>query len=311
MTPLRQRLIHDLQIRNRSPRTIECYVAQVAAFARHFGRSPELLDQEHVRQYQLYLLHEKRASWSLFNQTVCALRFFYKVTLPRDWAVTHLPYGKRPHKTPCVLSRAEVRQLLSCATRPVQRILLTTLYAAGLRLSEGLHLQVPDIDSARMLLHVRSGKGQRDRLVSLSPLLLEELRAWYRFRRPTRWLFPGRGDEPMHPGTIQRACRDAALAAGLTKHATPHSLRHSYATHLLEAGLDVRTLQKLLGHSQLSTTAQYTHVTDERLRGVVSPWDLPLEPSGRSNSPRSSAPMPPTTGAPAADNSRPAKRKPS
>lgn len=311
MTPLRQRLIHDLQIRNRSPRTIECYVAHVAAFARHFGRSPELLDQEHIHQYQLFLLHEKRASWSLFNQAVCALRFFYKVTLPRGWAVTHLPYGKRPQKTPCVLSRAEVRQLLSCVERPVHRILLTTLYAAGLRLSEGLHLQAPDIDSRRMLLHVRSGKGQKDRLVSLSPVLLEELRAWHRIRRPAMWLFPGPRDEPMHASTIQRACREAAIAAELTKHATPHTLRHSYATHLLEAGLDVNTLQKLLGHNQLSTTARYLHVTNERLRGVVSPLDLPLEPLGGSNLPTSSAPTPPITGAPAADASHPAKRKPS
>ena len=308
MTPLRQRLIHDLEIRNRSPRTIKCYVAQVAAFARYFGRSPEQLDDEHIRQYQLYLLHEKHASWSTFNQTVCALRFFYKVTLPRDWAVTQLPFGKRPRKTPCVLSRAEVRQLLACVTRPVHRILLTTLYAAGLRISEGLHLQAADIDSSRMLLHVRGGKGQKDRLVSLSPVLLEDLRAWHRIRRPKLWLFPGQGDQPIHPGTIQRACRDAALAAGLTKHATPHTLRHSYATHLLEAGLDVRTLQKLLGHSNLATTSHYTHVTDERLRGVVSPLDLPLE---GSNLPRSSAPTPPTTGGPAADNSPPAKRKPS
>ncbi len=307
MTPLRQRLIHDLQIRNRSPKTIQCYVAQVAAFARYFGRSPERLDQEHIRQYQLYLLHQKRASWSVFNQTVCALRFFYKVTLPRDWAVTHLPFGKRPRKIPCVLSRAEVRQLLSCVERPIHRILLTTLYAVGLRISEGLHLQVSDIDSQRMLVHVRSGKGQKDRLVSLSPVLLEELRAWYRIRRPQTWLFPGQGDEPIQPGTIQKACRDAALAAGLTKHATPHTLRHSYATHLLEAGLDVRTLQKLLGHSQLSTTAYYMHVTDERLRGVVSPLDLPLEPLGGSNLPRSSAPTPPITEPPAADSSRPAR----
>jgi site-specific recombinase XerD len=203
------------------------------------------------------------------------------------------------------LSRDEVRQLLSCTTRPLHRILLTTLYAAGLRLSEGLHLQLPDIDSRRMLLHVRSGKGQKDRLVSLSPVLLEELRAWHRIRRPTTWLFPGQRNEPIHSSTIQRACRDAAIAAGLTKHATPHTLRHSYATHLLEAGLDVRTLQKLLGHSQLSTTAHYTHVTDERLRGVVSPLDL----LSGSNLPRSSAPTPPTTGALAAENSRPAKRK--
>jgi integrase/recombinase XerD len=311
MTPLRQRLIYDLQIRNRSPRTIDCYVAHVAAFARHFGRSPELLDEEHVRQYQLYLLHEKHASWSRFNQAVCALRFFYKVTLPRDWAVTHLPYGKRPRKTPCVLSRIEVRQLLSCVSRPVHRILLTTLYAAGLRLSEGLHLQVQDVDSQRMLIHVRSGKGQRDRLVSLSPVLLEELRMWYRIRRLTTWLFPARDNEPIHPATIQRACHEAASAAGLTKRVTPHTLRHSYATHLLEAGLDIRTLQKLLGHSQLATTALYTHVTDERLRGVFSPLDLPLEPLGGSNLPISSALTPSTIGTPVADSSRPAKRKPS
>jgi site-specific recombinase XerD len=187
---------------------------------------------------------------------------------------------------------------------------LTTLYAAGLSLSEGLHLQVPDIDSQRMQLHIRSGKGQKDRLVSLSPVLLDQLRAWYRIRRPTTWLFPAWGDRPIHPSGVQRACRQAALAAGLTKPATPHTLRHSYATHLLEAGLDVRTLQKLLGHSQLSTTAHYTHVTDERLRGVVSPLDLPVEPLGDSNLPRSSAPTPPTTDGPAADNSRPAKRKP-
>ena len=311
MTPLRQRLIHDLQIRNRSPKTIECYVAHLAAFARYFNRSPEVLDHEHVRQYQLYLLHEKRSSWSTFNQAVCALRFFYKVTLPRDWAVTHLPFGKRPRTIPCVLSRAEVRQLLSCATQPLHRIVLTTLYAAGLRLSEGLHLQAPDIDSRRMLLHVRSGKGQKDRLVSLSPVLLEALRAWHRLRRPATWLFPGLRGEPIHVSTIQRACRDAAIAAGLTKHVTPHTLRHSYATHLLEAGLDVNTLQKLLGHSQLSTTAHYIHVTDKRLRGVISPLDLPAEPLDSSNLPRSSARMPPTTSAPAADNSRPVKPKPS
>jgi site-specific recombinase XerD len=311
VTPLRQRLIHDLQIRNRSPKTIACYVAHVAAFARHFGRSPELLDEEHVRQYQLYLVHQKRASWSAFNQAVCALRFFYKVTLPRDWAVTHVPYGKRPRKTPCVLSRTEVRQLLSCVSRPVNRILLTTLYAAGLRLSEGLHLQVQDVDSQRMLLHIRSGKGQKDRLVPLSRVLLEELRLWYRIRRPTRWLFPAQGDEPLHPSSIQRVCREAASAAGLTKHVTPHTLRHSYATHLLEAGLDVRTLQKLLGHSQLATTASYTHVTNERLQGVASPLDLPPEPLAGSSWPISFAPTPPAIAAPAAANSRPAKRKPS
>jgi integrase/recombinase XerD len=309
MTPLRQRFIQDLQLRNLSPRTIKCYVAHVAAFARHFGRSPEFLEHEHVREYQLYLRNEKQASWSQFNQAVCALRFFYKVTLPRDWAVTHVAYAKRPRALPTVLSRAEVRQLLACAKPILYRVLLTTLYAAGLRLSEGLNLRVADIDSARMLLHVRGGKGQKDRLVSLSPVLLQDLRAWWQLRRPTTWLFPGRHGVPPCTANVQRICRIAALAAGLTKHVTPHTLRHSYATHLLEAGLDVRTLQKLLGHNQLATTAHYTHVTDERLQGVISPLDL-AAPVPASNSPTSFAPMPTITAAPAAASLPRAKRKP-
>lgn len=308
MTPLRQRFVDDLRLRNLSPRTIACYVAHVAAFARHFGRSPDQLDREHIRLYQLHLRDEKQASWSLFNQAVCALRFFYKVTLPSPWAVEHLPYAKRPRSLPAVLSREEVQQLLVCVERPIYRLLLTTLYAAGLRLSEGLHLQVRDIDSARMVLQVRCGKGQKDRLVPLSPKLLDDLRAWWRLRRPTPWLFPGRNNQPLTASGVQRACRAAATAAGLTKHATPHTLRHSYATHLLEAGLDVRTLQKLLGHNQLGTTALYTHVTDERLQGLVSPWDLPVGPV--SPLATSCGPTPPTTATPAEERSPPAKRKP-
>lgn len=308
MTPLRQRFLEDLRLRNLSPRTSACYVAHVAAFARHFGRSPDQLDQEHVRLYQLHLRDEKQASWSLFNQAVCALRFFYKVTLPRPWAVEHLPFAKRPRTLPAVLSRAEVQQLLACVARPGYRLLLTTLYAAGLRLSEGLHLQARDIDSARMVLQVRCGKGQKDRIVPLSPKLLEDLRAWWRLRRPTTWLFPGRNNQPLSASGVQRACQAAAILARLAKHATPHTLRHSYATHLLEAGLDVRTLQKLLGHSQLGTTALYTHVTEERLRGVISPWDLPLGPD--SPSATSSALTPKTIAVPAVEHSRPAKPKP-
>ena len=308
MTPLRQRYINDLRLRNCSPRTIECYVAHVAAFARHFGRSPEQLDQEDIRQYQLHLRDVKHASWSLFNQAVCALRFFYKVTLPSPWAVEQIPYAKRPKSLPVVLSREEVHQLLACVERTVHRLLLTTLYAAGLRISEGLHLQVRDVDSARMLLHIRNGKGQKDRFVPLSPKLLDDLRKWWQLRRPTTWLFPGRDQQPLHATGVQRACRAAAIAAGLAKQATPHTLRHSYATHLLEAGLDVRTLQKLLGHNQLGTTALYTHVTDERLRGVVSPWDLPVVRD--SLSAMSFEATPPTTAAPAEEPSPPVKRKP-
>jgi integrase/recombinase XerD len=313
MTPLRQRYIQDLQLRNRSPGTIAGYVSHVAAFAKHFGRSPEELGWEEIRSYQVYLVQERQASWSQFNQAVCALRFLYGVTLPRDWPVARIAYGKRPHKVPNVLSRDEVRRLLACVTRPNHRLLLTTLYAAGLRLSEGLHLQVPDIDSQRMMLHIRHGKGQKERLVPLSPILLAELRDWWRIRRPARWLFPGQGgNRPLSPGVVRRACKWAAWKARLTKHVTPHTLRHSYATHLLESGLDIRTLQKLLGHSRLVTTAHYTHVTDERLRGVLSPLDLPSEspPGPDSNSPTSSAPTPATTARPAAANSRRGKRKP-
>lgn len=308
MTPLRQRFVDDLRLRNLSPRTIKCYVAHVAAFARHFGRSPDQLDPEHIRLYQLHLRDVKHASWSLFNQAVCALRFFYKVTLPRPWGVEHLPFAKRPRLLPAVLSREEVQQLLACVERPIYRLLLTTLYAAGLRLSEGLHLQVRDIDSARMILHIRSGKGQKDRLVPLSSKLLDDLRDWWRLRRPTTWLFPGRNNQPLSASGVQRGCQAAAILARLAKHATPHTLRHSYATHLLEAGLDVRTLQKLLGHNQLATTALYTHVTEERLRGVVSPWDLPRGPA--SPSATSCERTPPTTAASAEERSPPAKRKP-
>jgi site-specific recombinase XerD len=306
MTPLRQRFIQDLELRNLSPKTVVCYVAHVAAFAKHFGRSPEELGLEEIRAYQLHLVQERQVSWSHFNQAVCALRFLYDVTLPRQWRVDHIPYGKRPRKVPCVLSREEVRRLLACVSNPAHRLLLTTLYAAGLRLSEGQHLQVADIDSQRMLIHVRHGKGQKERLVPLSPVLLAELRAWWRLRRPTQWLFPGaRWDRPLNASAVQRACRRAAESAGLAKHATPHTLRHSYATHLLEAGLDVRTLQKLLGHNQLSTTAHYTHVTDERVRGVLSPLDLPghlpiIPGEGGSSWPTSSEPTPPTTAAPGA-----------
>jgi integrase/recombinase XerD len=229
MTPLRQRFVDDLRLRNLSPRTIECYVAHVAAFARHFGRSPDQLDQEHIRQYQLHLRDEKQASWSLFNQAVCALRCFYKVTLPRPWLVEHLPYAKRPRSLPAVLSREEVQQLLACVARPGYRLLLTTLYAAGLRLSEGLHLRISDIDSARMVLQIRRGKGQKDRIVPLSPKLLEDLRAWWRLRRPSTWLFPGRHNQPLSASGVQRACQAAAILAGIAKPATPHTLRNASA----------------------------------------------------------------------------------
>jgi site-specific recombinase XerD len=275
MSPLRQRLIEDLQVRNYSPRTIEAYVGQVAKFAQHFDRSPEELGPEQIHQYQVFLVREKRVSWSYFNQAVCALRWFYKVTLAKDWPWEYVPYGKRPKRLPCVLSREEVTRLFACIPHPKPRMLLRTAYAAGLRLTEALHLQAEHIDSARMLIHVVQGKGAKDRFVPLSILLLQELRDYWKTFRPPLWLFPGaRPNRQMHPATVQRACQEAARQAGLRKRVTPHTLRHSYATHLLEAGVDLCTIQKLLGHCDLNTTSIYLHVSQHRLQTTISPLDL-------------------------------------
>jgi site-specific recombinase XerD len=279
MTPLRQRMLHDMQVRNLSPRTIECYLSHVAKFARYFGRSPEHLGPEEVRRWQVHLVEEKRASWSTFNQAVCALRFFYRITLAQDWPVTQIPYAKRPKRLPTVLSIDEVHRLLACVPSLKPRLVLTTAYAAGLRISEATQLQVTHVDSQRMMIHVEQGKGAKDRLVPLSPRLLEELRSYWRLTRPWHWLFPGLNpQQPLHPGTVQRECQQAAQAAKLTKHVTPHTLRHSYATHLLEAGVDLPTIQRLLGHQSVSTTMIYLHVSAQRVKTIASPWDwLPVQ----------------------------------
>jgi integrase/recombinase XerD len=275
MTPLCQRMTADMQIRNLSPRTIECYTYHVRCFAKHFSRSPELLGAEEVRAYQVYLVQEKKASWSSFNQAVCALRFLYRVTLGQSWPVVQIPFAKRPKKLPVVLSPQEVQRLLSCA-RPVKlRVILTTIYAAGLRLEEATHLEVRDIDSARMVLRVAHGKGDKERLVPLSPRLLQELRDYWSIVRPERWLFPGGvPGTPLGPSAVQKACERATLEARIAKHVTPHTLRHSYATGLLEAGVDLLTIQRLLGHACFSTTLIYLHVRRTRLESTVSPLDL-------------------------------------
>jgi integrase/recombinase XerD len=244
VTTLRQRMIQDMQIRNLSPRTIESYVFHVARFAKHFGRSPEELGPEEIRQYQIHLVQEKKASWSYFNLAVCALRFLYRTTLARPWHVVQIPFAKRPKKLPAVLGPEEVQRFLPCIQPLKCRAILTTIYASGLRLDEALHLQVTDLDSSRMLLRVARGKGSKERLVPLSPRLLAELRDYWRQVRPTEWLFPGSTlERPIGPTTVQRACEPAAKAAGLTKHITPHVLRHSYATGLLERGVDLLTIQ--------------------------------------------------------------------
>jgi site-specific recombinase XerD len=276
MTPLRQRLTQDLQRRNYSPRTVETYVRCVALFARHFGRSPERLDAEHIRLYQLHLV-EQGASWSRFNQAVCALRFLYRVTLGRPGLVPLIPYGKKPRALPCVFSPAEVRRLFAAVNLPWFLTLLQTTYACGLRLGEVLRLRVTDLDSTRMAVHLRCAKGRKDRLVPLSAALLGLLRDYWRRYRPAGWLFPGRHrGKPLHHGSVQRLFRRFLVAAGIAKKASMHTLRHSYATHLLEAGCDLATVQRLLGHNQLSTTLRYVHLSQSHLQRAGSPLDTLL-----------------------------------
>ena len=261
MSRLRQRLIEELTIRNYSPRTIDVYVDRVAKFAQHFGQSPDGLGPTHIRQYQLFLVQEKKASWTQFNQTVCALRFFYRVCLGKPWMIEHIPFPKQPKRLPVVLSREEVTRLFEAVSNIKHRTILMTLYATGLRISEVLALQVRDIDSARMLIQVRQGKGGKDRYVPLSETLLNHLRRYWRFYRPGFWLFPSTDPRrALTASTVQRVCANAASKAGLSKRVSPHTLRHTFATHHLEAGTNLKTIQVLLGHRNLNTTSVYLHV---------------------------------------------------
>ena len=274
MTPLRQRFIDDLRLRNYACRTIDSYVSRVAAFAKHFGRSPELLGPEGVRAFQLHLI-ERRVSWSSFNQAVCALRFLYRTTLGRPEQLPFIPFGKKPKTIPSVLSRDEVVRLLDAAPAGRDRVLLQVAYGCGLRLEELLHRRVGDIDSARMVIHVRHGKGAKDRLVPLALRLLQELRAYWLKYRPRTWLFPGKKpDGTMTSSNVQRRLTRVLQRVGFSKPCSMHTLRHSYATHLLEAGVDVLTLQTLMGHSSLQTTARYLHISTDRLHQTPSLLDL-------------------------------------
>ncbi|XZE19393.1 tyrosine-type recombinase/integrase [Pirellulaceae bacterium SH449] len=301
MTPYHKRvtaftkpMAEDMQLRNLSPRTIDAYTYHVDRFALRFGKHPEELGPDEIREFQLWMINELKSSWIQFNQAVCALRFFYTVTAKRDWVVKQIPYGQRPKKLPVVLSGDEVSRIIACITNIKHRTVLLTLYSAGLRIAEGLQLKVSDIDSQRMMLKVTQGKGAKDRYVPISPRLLTALRLYWKECRPSDYLFPGRTDDtPLNKAVVQKACSLATAQAKINKHVTPHTMRHSYATGLLEAGVDLMAISKLLGHSSFLTTMVYLHCRRQHFENSPSPIDwLPvrqcpkwIDPTFRSDAP--------------------------
>jgi site-specific recombinase XerD len=279
MTELRQKMIRDMQLRRFADRTHESYLGVVARFAKHYKQSPDLIPDEKVQDYILYLLNERKLSWSTCDITVNALRFFYRVTLGRPNAVA-LPTRKHAQSLPEILSASEVQRLFAAVSNLKHRVMLMTAYGGGLRLGELVSLKVTDIDSQRMLIRVEQGKGNKDRYTLLSQRLLNELRAYWGIYRPRTWLFPGQNpDTPINETAIQRTMTLAKVKAGIRKKGGIHVLRHCFATHLLEAGTDLVTLQKLLGHRSLTTTARYTRITANRIRHTTSPLDLLTRPS--------------------------------
>jgi site-specific recombinase XerD len=271
-------MLEDLQIRNYAPATVAAYIRRVAEFAQHFGKSPDQLGVEHIRAYQLFLIREKGVSQSAYIQTVSGLRFFYTQTLHHQIGIEHIPLPRYEKKLPLILSREDVKALLEAPKNLGHRAMLATMYGAGPRVSEVTKLKVCDIDSSRNAIWIRGGKGRKDRQTLLSPKLLELLRCYWRWKRPKDWLFPGAAPgQPISCKAIFLACKKAAQAASITKALHPHSLRHAFATHLLEAGVDLRKIQILLGHARLETTARYLHVADTAVRSTTSPLEL-LDP---------------------------------
>src|ERR1700693_1664553 len=272
-------MLEELQRRNYAKTTIDCYLHSVEDFSRHFHCSPDRLGPRHIREYQAAMFRKRQLSPNTVAQRWAALRFFYTKTLRRAWSIEETPYPKKTVHLPTILSQEEVARLIDAARPPLHRTLLMTLYATGLRRAELARLRVSDIDSQRMVIHVRGGKGRKDRDVLLSPRLLDELRQhWRRLRRkPSVWLFPSRygrsSDRPITPKGIYHACKEAARRAALQKVVYPHTLRHCFATHLLEAGADLRTIQVLLGHGDLKETTIYLHLSQRHLHATTSPLD--------------------------------------
>jgi integrase/recombinase XerD len=279
ISPLRRRMIEDMTVRNFAPKTQHDYIRAVTKLARFLGRSPDTATAEDLRRFQLHLT-ANRVGAPTINFTVTVLRFFFTMTLDRADAIKHLTFVREPRKIPVVLSLEEVARLLEAAPGPKYKAALAAAYGAGLRVSEVATLKVSDIDSERMMLRVEQGKGHKDRHAMLAPQLLELLRDWWRIARPQVWLFPGQNPvNPMTTRQINRACHAAADMARITKRVSPHTLRHSFATHLLEQNTDIRVIQVLLGHAKLETTALYTRIATNTIRAVMSPLErLSLKP---------------------------------
>ncbi len=273
ISPLRRRMIEDMTIRKLAPKTQQGYIRTIKNFSVFLGRAPDTASFEDVRRFQLHLA-ENGADTSTVNHTVSALRFLFRVTLKRYAIVEHTHFVREPRKLPVVLSPEDVARLLNAAAGLKYKAALSVAYGAGLRVSEVVALKVSDIDSERMVIRIEQGKGHKDRYVMLSPHLLELLRAWYKTARPRGWLFPGQKPaSPMTTRQLNRACHAAAEAAGIEKNVSPHTLRHSFATHLLEQNIDVRVIQVLLGHAKLDSTALYTRVATKTIQQVMSPLE--------------------------------------
>jgi len=275
-------MLEELQRRNYSQQTTKAYIRTVRAFAKHFNRSPEELGPAQIREFQAHLFTERKLSASTVSQQTAALRFLYVKTLRQSHMLEHIPFPKRPRRLPLVLSPEEVTLLIESASNQLYRTILMTLYSTGMRRAELVQLKACDIDSQRMMIHIRQGKGNRDRDVTLSQTLLDNLRDYWRWMRPVTFVFPGivdgrRVDAPISDKIVWHACREAAKRAGIKKPIHPHTLRHSYATHMLERGADLRTIQVLLGHADISDTALYLHLSQRHLKSVANPLDqLPV-----------------------------------
>ncbi len=290
MTALRQRMLEDLRIRNYAPTTVACYIRSVAEFAQHFNKPPDQLGPEEIRSWQLFLLNEKRVKLSTYIQAVCALRFFYQNTLHRRIDIDRIPLPRYEKKLPVILSKAEVKALLEAPRNLKHRAMLATMYGAGLRVSEVASLKISDLDRERHVIGVRGGKGHKDRQVMLAETLRELLAAYWRWKHPTAWLFPGnKPDYPIATNSVFKACVAAARKAGITKPIHPHSLRHAFATHLLDEGVNLLVIQTLLGHAHLKTTAHYLHLSESAIRSTRSP----LETLGSLDLVRSATAIPP------------------